>query len=139
MTRALLARKLNYYLVDVHHATGKPRVTLSTAGTAFQAYQPGATYQPTSQYPTEQLHRSPNAVGSSARPGSGGETGGGYRGTEEPGVDTADESDVVSIKPAKYRSGNTFTVKKVSKKVVGGVVIEKVRKKVEGVWLLKNR
>ena len=32
---------------------------------------------------------------------------------ENDALDTADESDVVSIKPPKSRSGNTFTVKKV--------------------------
>lgn len=97
----------------------KPRPTLNhaAAGTAaFQTYQPGATYQPTSQYPADQMR--------SYHGGQPGSSTGLYLQSGQHGsnhndlVDTADESDVVSIKPAKARSGNTFTVKKVSLAII---------------------
>ncbi|XP_067934709.1 voltage-gated hydrogen channel 1-like [Watersipora subatra] len=83
----------------------KPRPAINSAATAFQAYQPGATYQVTSQYP--ESSKAPYRAGANKSP---------YRTPLDYHtndlVDTADESDVVSIKPSKARSGNTFTVKK---------------------------
>ena len=79
---------------------------LNYGGAAFQAYQPGVAYQVTSQYPESSVKPAPrNAAIDRLRPTAD------YHANEA--IDTADESDVVSIKPSKARSGNTFTVKKV--------------------------
>lgn len=91
-----------------------PHASRDYSATAFQAYQPGATYQATSQYPTDQ-RRNPSsnqllAGGRSANHNVDHMVGN----HDNDMIDTADESDVVSIKPSKARSGNTFTVKKVS-------------------------
>jgi hypothetical protein len=89
-------------------------------GTAFQAYQPGMTYQPTSQFPVDQIKSRPTAAypqpaarGTPVPPPPLYNSGGGSSYHDNELIDTADESDVVSIKPSKSRSGNTFTVKKV--------------------------
>lgn len=95
---------------------------------AFQSYEPGMLYQPTSQFPSDQIKskpvpatrylRSPDdyRVAASHDPMSG--LGSAQTSLATPFhdndiIDTADESDVASIKPSKSRSGNTFTVKKV--------------------------
>lgn len=97
------------------------RPNVGQEGTAFQAYQPGMTYQPTSQFPVDQMrshstavYPRPTANFREPSPPARGTPAGNANYHDNELVDTADESDVVSIKPSKSRSGNTFTVKKVS-------------------------
>ena len=119
---------------------------------AFQSYEPGIPYQPTSQFPADQIKSKPIAGARYLQSPDGYnmasahshmadidsaqlslatpfhhndvvdtgliETASDSSAVSTPFhhndvVDTADESDAVSIKPAKSRSGNTFTVKKV--------------------------
>ena len=130
-----------YTFLDIHQVSrSRPPIpssypSVGQTGTAFQAYQPGVTYQPTSQFPVDQIKPHSTSYSRSAAPGY--QPGGGNFPPPDPParnaahppppsaqyhdnelIDTADESDVVSIKPSKSRSGNTFTVKKVSSRQI---------------------
>lgn len=53
----VIAQLLCFYFAEINSHSG-PRMRqrpVLNENSAFQAYQPGATYQPTSQYPSDQM------------------------------------------------------------------------------------